>query len=178
MNSVDPKLQEVLAKLKDIKLPQDPSWWPPAPGRLVIILLIIITLIFLIKKTSNLLLKNYKQHLKKRALSELDNVLTEINNNNKLSVTHISTISLILKQCAIRKFQDKTIASLSGLAWLEFLDKNYINDNSHYFTSKDARNVNNLKYEKLMDSDRIQQETIDNVKTFILNSKSWITYNL
>ncbi len=178
MNTIDPNLQDVLAKLKDITLPQDPSWWPPAPGRIIIIVLTIIIFVILIKKLSIYIVNKYNHRIKKQALDKLDTILNKINNGDLELINHINYTSTLLKQCAILKFKDKAIASLSGLNWLEFLSMHSKKANDSYFTSVNAQKINDLKYMNHMNAKDISAETIEETKKFIIYSKSWISNNL
>ncbi len=93
--------------LMDIHLQSPPSAWPLAWGWWLIIFSICITLALLIYYC-------FKLHQKKKALNEAKQTLANL--------TTLSEINTLLKRAALSYFPREQIASLTGAAWLSFLD--------------------------------------------------------
>jgi hypothetical protein len=102
-----------LSQLRDIHLPAPVSWWPPAPGWWVLLLL---ALIF-----AGLVYLFYLRHRRNRwrqiALAELVRLRGET--PDRL----LPVLSVLLRRVAISRFPRHDVASLTGDAWLAFLDR-------------------------------------------------------
>lgn len=103
--------------LKDIHLPASISWWPPAIGWWLLAALSIALIVggyWLYKrltrksavKTAKRLLLNLKQAQQQDALQQL------------------TQLSIVLRRVAMSHYPRAETASLTGRAWLEFLDRN------------------------------------------------------
>ena len=106
--------------LRDIHLPEPVSWWPLAPGWWLLMLLIIMVIalvVFFIRKkkarqTSAIFL----------ARSELHRIRTEYSTNrDKTSLA--KELSELLRRVSISIYPRSDTASLTGEAWLGFLDQ-------------------------------------------------------
>lgn len=98
-----------LEQLHDIVLPPTPGIWPLAIGWWILIILMLIGTVLLIKK-----IIYYFQHskIKRLAIIKLQ------------SCTDCNEINQLLKQVAIHYYHDSNIASLTGTAWIDFIDDN------------------------------------------------------
>jgi len=111
------KGSDPLAQLRDIHLPEPIGWWPPAPGWWLVgfVMLIIAAVggVYLLR-----LLKNgrYRREAKQelRRLAENPDGLDD----RQL----IEQFNILLRRFAIRAYGRKTVSSLAGQRWLEFLD--------------------------------------------------------
>ena len=109
---------KTLAKLKDIHLPPEISFWPPAPGWWILALLIVLIIFFF----GRYLLR---KHERKKPAKEALRLLKVLENNyekNHEDLATLRNLSQLLRRFALLFFQQEEVASLSGTAWLEFLD--------------------------------------------------------
>ncbi|MDX1695354.1 MAG: DUF4381 domain-containing protein [Ketobacteraceae bacterium] len=112
MNQTDP-----LANLAPIHLPDPVSQWPPAPGWWILGALLLTLLAGLVIWQ----VKRYRKYaFRREALARLQHI--EQHKDHLTSVEVASQLSGLLKQVAITLFGRQHTASLSGEAWLRFLD--------------------------------------------------------
>lgn len=106
-------MEDPLAALRPLHAPPPIHWWPPAPGWWLILFLVLILLFFIYRY--------WKRTAPRRAaLRELNRI-----EKNKPSITHpVATLNQLLKRYALVCWPTSSVASLSGQAWLEFLDAN------------------------------------------------------
>ena len=102
-----------LSQLRDIHLPAPVSWWPPAPGWWVLLLLALIAagLVYLFY------LHRHRNRWRHIALAELEHLRGET--PDRL----LPELSMLLRRVAISRFPRHDVASLTGDAWLAFLDR-------------------------------------------------------
>lgn len=109
-----------LQQLRDVHLPADPGWWPPAIGWWILALALLAGLIWGVY----LLVAAYRRRAPIRAAKAL---LTELHNAHGSG--QISTIEFLhqgnelLKRLLVRAYKRREYASLSGDAWLVELDE-------------------------------------------------------
>jgi len=99
-------------------LPGNASFWPPASGwwlLLAIIFFLSIWLFLIVQK------RNRIRQKKKIVLNRLDALISKIKKNP--SNETLAEINTLLRQLAINTHSRADIASLTGIDWLEFLDK-------------------------------------------------------
>ena len=112
MNSVDP-----LAQLNPLREPAAIDWWPIAPGWWIIFSLLIV----LISTILFVLFKRYKaQRYRRHAIIALDKLLIE-SSNNAGHDSFPSKVNALLKAVALKTYNQKEIAALSGSNWSNFL---------------------------------------------------------
>ena len=101
--------------LRDIHLPETIGWWPPAMGWWILVFaipLLIFLFIFLYKRLNrHTAIKTAKRLLQTIKLN------TKISNEQKLT-----ELSMLIRRTAISVFPRADVASLTGKAWLKFLD--------------------------------------------------------
>ncbi len=102
-----------LAELRDIILPPDPSFWPPAFGWWVLTLLIILSVV--------LLIYSFRRLYTRFARNSVVQIVTDL--QNKDSQTAVAELSILLRRVALTKFPRAQVAGLTGKKWLEFLDQ-------------------------------------------------------
>lgn len=104
--------------LRDIHLPETVSWWPLAPGwwiTLGLLLLAAITVYFL------KYMKERRQ-LEKQSLDEFSRIVDQYKSNGDATAL-LADISQLLRRVSITRFTETDVASLTGDAWLTFLDE-------------------------------------------------------
>lgn len=102
--------------LRDIHLPEPISWFPPALGWWLLIIFVPIISYFLIAFLQKL--------FKKTALKEAQKLLLQLEKNENLTpLEKVRELSILLRRVAISRTSEKDkISSLTGRAWLDYLD--------------------------------------------------------
>lgn len=104
--------------LKDIHLPDAVSWWPPAIGYWIILGCVVVCII------TYLSIKAYrKKHaIRKLALHEFNSIKNSYASNaNKKQL--VTSLSELLRRAAISTYPLSDCAGLTGIQWLNWLDK-------------------------------------------------------
>lgn len=110
---------EPLAQLKDIHLPEPISWWPLAPGWYVLMLLALVIVILI----SHSIYKRRTNALAKRKALELLKVYKEQYEKDSNAQLASARISELLRRVALVYYPRTEVASIHGIAWVEFLNK-------------------------------------------------------
>ena len=116
--------QELLNQLADIRLPNEISLWPPAPGWWI---LLAILLVFLYAVLTALLKRRALQYSRNAALRELGTSYASWRSASPGSKTNatldfVNTSNTILRRVAlIKAVRGKNIASLTGEEWIAFI---------------------------------------------------------
>ena len=109
---------ENLPQLQDIHLAASPSWWPLAIGWWILISFALLLSIWMLLKLRQIAkLKKQREMI----LSKLK--LLEENRDKSSSNEIVTKINILLRQLAIHYYPRNKIASLTGIDWLDFLDK-------------------------------------------------------
>jgi hypothetical protein len=100
--------------LHDIHAATAPEFWPPAPGWWLLAVVVIGTTLFVGRH----LIKAWRRR-------QLQNhILVELETLNARSPAEVAThVSTLLRRVALMCFERNEVASLSGDAWLSFLDR-------------------------------------------------------
>ena len=107
-----PDLAERLSELRPIHDPPPVSWWPPAPGWWVSALILAVPACFL-------LWRFFSGRMRRAALAELRSIVGRSDLDDR---DYASALSILLKRYAMHCLPGEDVASLTGSAWLEFLD--------------------------------------------------------
>ena len=114
MNPVDP-----LAQLNPLREPTAISWWPLAPGWWVLLLLLVLGLATL----AWLALRSYRRNAYRRqgqaALAKIRHRWHEDGDMQSC----LAAANALLKAVALRAFERRDIAGISGEHWLAFLNQ-------------------------------------------------------
>jgi hypothetical protein len=107
-------MQPTQLPLKDIHLPEAISWFPPAIGWWLLLILVplLIALIYWL----------YKRLTRKTALKIAKQQLQVIKDSTKDNTYKLAQLSALLRRVAISTAPREQTASLTGQAWLAFLD--------------------------------------------------------
>ncbi len=103
-------------ELRDIHLPADPSWWPPAPGWWVLAAIVIGLLAWLFLFLRQ---RNRRRQWRGQIMAELDRIAM----NDALRSDPpglVGELSKLLRRSG--RLIDATAPTLRGSAWLAFLD--------------------------------------------------------
>jgi len=109
--------EDLLSQLRDIQLPSDPSWWPPAPGWWLVALSVVglsYIIFSKIAKWRRLTAPSRKFVSAIRKLPTHDPARSQQN---------LNAISRLTRQYAITRFGRNRVAGLTGSKWLVFLDQ-------------------------------------------------------
>lgn len=148
-------MNESIDSLKDIYLPIKPSLFPlpwEANTIILVVLLLITVYIFYIRK---------KTFSKRIGVNKLEKIYEQYQKDNN-SQHCVMQISIIMKRIALAYFPRKKVAKISGIEWLEFLDKTSRTTN---FTKGPGSALKDTQY---------QASTDISVKDFMLVCKDWI----
>jgi len=105
-----------MLELRDIHAAPPPGLWPPAPGWWVLAILLASLLVLGILW----LRRRYRaQRCRRQALLELDNITRGYKDNYDRLVAETG---IWLRRVALQRYPQEEVASLTGSAWLEFLD--------------------------------------------------------
>lgn len=111
-----PLPNDLLASLRDYHLPEAVSWWPPAPGwwllAFVILLLIVAMIGWLMRRRR----RRAAARAAERELARLRGQASDAGN-------YVRGLSMLLRRFALAAFPHRDVASLTGDAWLTFLDQ-------------------------------------------------------
>lgn len=100
-------------QLRDIHLPAEPSWWPPAPGWWLLALIIVIALLLGIRQFLRWLRARRRMRLLQAEFAAAADVADPL--------LRLRALSELLRRAA--KLADPLAPALQGEAWLAFLDR-------------------------------------------------------
>ena len=102
--------------LRDIHAAPPPGLWPPAPGWWVLALLLAALLVLGLLW----LHRRYRLHrFRHKVMLELEDISNRYSNNIDILVAETG---VWLRRVALQRYPQEQVASLTGSAWLEFLD--------------------------------------------------------
>lgn len=111
-----PEQLEQLAQLKDIRLPEAISWWPPAPGWWLLLGVVLGVFMAVLGWRFQ-----HRRRVKVAALHALANVAD--NDSSALA----AELSALIRRVAIQQYGE-TVATLSGQQWADFLTQHQVMD--------------------------------------------------
>jgi len=112
VNAVNPANGPVL---RDIHAPLPPSWWPPAPGWWLLAVAIAALLVII---SIQLYRKAQVRRRRLALIAEFERAVADARDN---ASTLAATLSILLRRAQLRRAPHA--ATLSGLAWLDHLDR-------------------------------------------------------
>lgn len=108
-----------LAQLRGIHLPLPIETWPPAPGWWVLVLVGIIAFLAMLYW----LWQNFKANAYRRdGIRQLDAIMLAYESHGD-SRRYLEAYQVLLKRVALTRYDRELVASLSGEAWVAFLDQ-------------------------------------------------------
>lgn len=112
-------MQATSLALKDIHTPQAIGWWPLAPGWWLVAVLVPVVVF--------LLFRLYKRLTRKTAIKTAKKLLTELKQDLSIDNSKkLYTLSTLIRRTAISVAPREKVASLTGQAWLAFLDASVV----------------------------------------------------
>ncbi len=140
----------LLLPLRDIHLPADISWWPPAPGWWLLAGLILsATLLSYWWYRRRLRLKFSAINLAKEEFKEVRDQYSKHQDPGQL----VRELSILLRRLSISTFPRVETAGLTGNAWLQFLDEPM---GATPFTSGAGRILIDAPYRQAVQLDEIE----------------------
>ncbi len=122
-----------LQQLRDIHLPADPSWWPPAFGWWLILAL-------LLGGIGWLVISAWRAHRRRAPLRAAQALLQELRSGyeagNLSAEDYLHEGNAVLKRLLVRALGRREYAELSGAAWLEAL--NHVTETSVFTDTASA----------------------------------------
>ncbi len=119
---MNPASQPAL-QLRDIHLPAEPGWWPPAPGWWVVAVLLLVLLVW----ATRIALRHYHLHRQRQHILALLDALAQ-RPGDDVTPAKIAEISTLLRRLALMRYPRQQVAALTGAEWLRFLDESGGND--------------------------------------------------
>lgn len=102
--------------LRDIHLPEAVGWWPPAPGWWLLVVMIPLTVWLGIRL--------YKRFTRQTAIKSARKILAGIKQDGLHDdFDKLCQLSVLIRRVAISLAPRSEAASLTGSAWLEYLDR-------------------------------------------------------
>lgn len=106
-----------LAALRDIRLPHDPSWWPPAPGwwllGLVVLSLAVLAARALLRRRRVMRPLVAARHM----LAHIESDLARDGDHDRA----VRRLSVLLRRYLLARFPDAGPAALSGRQWARYV---------------------------------------------------------
>ena len=113
--------QDPLAQLRDIQLPNEISWWPPAPGWWLLAAL----LLFMLAGLAWWLRRQRQRRAYRRfALAELLTARDAFEQSGD-ALHYAQQLNRVLKRAALTTWPHDEVANLSGAQWISFLDQQW-----------------------------------------------------
>ena len=115
-------VEKLLLQLRGLQSPIEPGWWPLAIGWWFLLGILALSLLayvyFWRKRSKQLLFQQASLELRR-----ISNLYFESRGDEQDSRLLLLSLSAWLKQVSIMAFPDKPVGSMTGQAWIEFLDK-------------------------------------------------------
>lgn len=106
-----------LQELRDIRLPDAVSWWPPAPGWWVVVLFATVLVVVGVLRA-----RRYLRSPSRAATRELTRIRRDYRTTRDVHALAVA-LSIFLRRCVLAAFPRVEAAGLTGDAWLSFLDR-------------------------------------------------------
>ncbi|MCZ6620217.1 MAG: DUF4381 domain-containing protein [Gammaproteobacteria bacterium] len=111
-----------LAQLRDIHLPLDPSWWPPAPGWWLLVFGSMALVWFTVRYTRGWIVRRRPL---KRARRLYDDLYDKLRNNALSEEVFVHESNEILKRLLIHGLRVDAAPAANDRRWLALLDAQY-----------------------------------------------------
>jgi len=105
-------------ELRDIHAAPPPTFWPPAPGWWLLAVLLVAALVVL----GIWLTRRYRSYQLQRQIMDEIGRLGDCYSDDNYG-DFVTGISTLLRRVALQRYPRERVASLTGTAWLRFLDE-------------------------------------------------------
>ena len=130
-----------LAELRDIHQPLAIETWPPAPGWWLLVFLAVAVVLL----ACYLLFQRWRvNRYRREALAEMSQLFDAWQANSD-DLAYIEALQRLLKRVALTSFPREDVASLTGEAWVQFLDRS---TGSHDFSMGEAEALIDASYKR------------------------------
>jgi len=109
--------------LRDIRLPDPVSWWPPAPGWWMLLTLLV-TIVLL----GGYLYHRYRRNALQRAVQQALHRIGEDYRQSGDEQVLAQQLSILLRRVSLSFYPRRQVAGLTGSAWLRLLDRSLPGD--------------------------------------------------
>lgn len=113
---------DLLQQLRDIHLPQDPAWWPPAPGWWLLALICIGLIIWAAR---GLRAAYRRRRPLKLARGYYDEIYSAFSRGEIDGPTYLQQTNELLKRLYIHGLGDDQARSANDANWLSYLDERF-----------------------------------------------------
>jgi hypothetical protein len=104
-------------ELRPLHLPEDPGWFPPAPGWWLLAALLLLTIAVVLRRLRQRRQERHRRQAARRALAQVREAFAKEADERRL----LTDLSALLRRAALQI--DQRAASLSGVAWGRWLDQ-------------------------------------------------------
>ena len=115
---------DALAQLRDIHLPTEPAWWPPAPGWWLLALLTLAAVVFFLQRAIR---AHRRQRPLRRAVQLYEAIYTDCRAGKLSPNAYANASNALLKRLLIHGLGVDAARRASDAAWLNMLDE-YLGD--------------------------------------------------
>jgi len=128
--------------LRDIHLPPEISWWPLAWGWWALLALVVLILVILFNwwRQRSSSQKHVDLSAQASALKELERIEQQYSHD---PLGLVRELSVLLRRIAISLYGRRNVAGLTGMTWLQFLDKQ---GSSPVFSERFQQSLTELPY--------------------------------
>ena len=134
-----------LDQLRDVQLPDTPTWWPPAPGWWIVAVVVLLLLAWLI---NSFVQRRRRSAPRRAALRELDACFNAWQSGTRTATDCINDCNALLKRLWVHVDGATHVAALSGDEWLAYLDRRSA---SRKFTGGAGRLLGNQRFSSVSD---------------------------
>jgi Domain of unknown function (DUF4381) len=113
-------MNDALQQLRDLHLPAQPGFWPPAPGWWLLLALLVTLLVWLARRGWRYY---QRQRPYRSALSALGRLLHAAEQGTVAQREVADTVNAVLKRALIHGAARHDAAALTDTAWLRYLDR-------------------------------------------------------
>ena len=118
---MNPQEQALLEQLKDVALPADPGWWPPAIGWWIALLLVLLICAACFWMLNRLLKKRQSNLWRSTALTEHKRISDDyLDNKNQYNT--LAELSVLMRRVSLAVESRRSVAALTDDQWLQSLD--------------------------------------------------------
>ena len=113
-------MNDALEQLRDLHLPEQPGLWPPAPGWWLLAVVGVALIVYLVLR-----IRRARQRARPfdRAVVALDGLLTDTRAQRLSARDFADAVNALLKRALIHGARRNDAAPLTGVAWLQYLDR-------------------------------------------------------